>query len=174
MKIAKKDMTADILRQFLNYDPISGHMTWATKHCSKVIVGRRAGSISPYGHRVINLFGSIYPEHRLAWLHMTGVFPAKFLDHVDHNEQNNAFSNLREVSHKENNVNNSLRCDNKSGHIGIRVNKLFYRDTYQVDINFGEARLCKAFKTIEKAIAARDAFYRIHNFHVNHGISKPT
>lgn len=174
MKIAKKDMTDVILKSYLNYEPLTGHFTWRIKHCSKVIVGQRAGSTSPYGHRVIHLFGCVYPEHRLAWLYMTGSFPKEFLDHIDHDEHNNAFSNLREVSYKENNMNSSLRKDNNSGEVGIYTNQRKHSNTYQVDVSTGSARLCKAFKTIDQAIAARDTFYRENNFHINHGISKPT
>jgi hypothetical protein len=174
VKIAKKDMTDVILKNYLNYDDLTGHFTWKVKHCSKVIIGQRAGSASPYGHRVINLFGCLYPEHRLAWLYMKGSLPKTFIDHIDHNEHNNIFSNLREVSQEENNVNNSLRCDNTSGQIGIYINKRKHKHTYQVDVHTGTIRLCKAFKTMEQAIAARDAFYKENGFHINHGIPKPT
>lgn len=174
MKIAKKDMTDVILKSYLNYDHITGYFTWKTKHCSKVIIDQRAGSVSPYGHRVINLCGSLYPEHRLAWLYMTGTFPHKYIDHIDHDEQNNSFSNLREVSKKENNLNNSLRVDNSSGEIGIYINQRKHRNTFQVDVSIDTHRLCKAFKTLEQAITARNEFYSKHGFHLNHGIAKPT
>lgn len=174
MKIAKKDMTQVILKQYLNYDALTGYFTWTHKHCSKVIPGQRAGSVSPYNHRVINFAGCLYPEHRLAWLYMTGSFPQEHLDHVDHNEHNNAFSNLREVSQKENNKNNSLRSDNSSGEIGIYINKRKNKDTYQVDVHMDTYRLCRSFKTIELAKQARDAFYKEHGFHINHGVLKPT
>lgn len=174
MKIAKKNMTQEILKKFLYYDPLTGHFTWVSKHCNKVIPGKRAGSVSPYGHRVINFAGALYPEHRLAWLYMTGSFPDGPIDHIDHNEHNNSFSNLRAVSQQENNKNNSLRIDNSSGEIGIYINKRLRKNTYQVDVHVGKLRLNRAFKTIEEAVAARDLFYKENGFHKNHGIKKPT
>ena len=173
MKIAKKDMTQEILKQYLSYDALTGYFTWTHKHCSKVIPGQRAGSVSPHGHRVINFAGCLYPEHRLVWLYMMGHFPNVHLDHEDHNEQNNAFSNLREVSQKENNVNNSLRSDNNSGEIGIYINHRKNTNTYQVDVHLGSTRLCRAFKTMDAAIAAKNCFYKENGFHTNHGLTKP-
>lgn len=172
MKIAKKDLTQKLLKKYLNYDPITGHFTWVQKHCKKVIPGTRAGSVSKRdGRRVIHFAGSLYMEHRLVWLYMTGAYPKGHIDHIDHNELNNAFSNLRDISQKENNKNNSLRSDNNSGEIGIYINKQL---TYQVDVHVGSNRLCKAFKTLEKAVIARDIFYRENGFHTNHGVKKPT
>lgn len=174
MKIAKQRMTQSLLKQYLNYDPITGYFTWVFKHCNKVIPGQRAGSVHRNGHRVIHLFGSLYAEHRLAWLYMTGKFPKEFIDHIDHNEHNNCFDNLREVSKTENNKNNSLRLDNKSGKAGIYINKRKGKNTYQVDVRSKQNRLNKAFKSLALAIDARDAFYKAHSFHANHGITKPT
>ena len=174
MKITKQQMTQSLLKQYLKYDPMTGHFTWVLKHCNKVIPGQRAGSVHRNGHRVINLFGSLYAEHRLAWLYMTGNFPREFIDHIDHNEHNNCFANLREVSKTENNKNNSLRSDNKSGKIGIYINKRKGKNTYQVDVRYKHHRLNKAFKSLDLAIAARNAFYKKHFFHDNHGITKPT
>lgn len=166
-------MTQEIIKQYLNYDPYTGEFTWKTKHCSKVIIGAVAGSINR-GHRVINFAGCLYPEHRLAWLYMTGKFPDGHIDHIDHNEFNNIFSNLRDVSQKENNMNNSLRVDNRSGEIGIYPIKRKYRVSFQVDVHVGNNRYNKSFKTLEQAIVARNKFYNDYGFHANHGLSKPT
>jgi len=173
MRIAKKELTQQILQEYLHYDAITGHFTWKKKHCNKVIPGNRAGSICR-GKRVINFAGCVHHEHRLVWLYMTGSYPKGHIDHIDHNEQNNAFSNLRDVTQKENNKNNSLRVDNNSGEIGIYINRRKKAITYQVDVSFNNHRLCRAFKTMDQAIMARNLFYKKHDFHSNHGISKPT
>lgn len=172
MKIAKKQLTQELLKQFLHYDPITGYFTWIAKHCNKVMPGKRAGSISKRDNkRVIHFAGSLHMEHRLAWLYMTGAYPKGHIDHIDHNECNNAFNNLRDVAQKDNNKNLSIRNDNKTNEIGIYINKY---NTYQVDVRSKTSRFCRAFKTMEAAIIARDTFYQKHSFHINHGNIKPT
>lgn len=40
--------------------------------------------------------------HRLAFLYMTGSYPTFEVDHFDRNKSNNAFDNLKDVTHKDN------------------------------------------------------------------------
>jgi hypothetical protein len=61
-----------------------------------------AGTKSTFGYWQIVVSNRSYFAHRLAWLYEYGQWPAMFLDHVDGNKVNNAISNLREVTHKEN------------------------------------------------------------------------
>ena len=35
MNISKEDMSPEIVREYLDYDPVTGHMTWKTKKHSK-------------------------------------------------------------------------------------------------------------------------------------------
>jgi len=176
MKIAKKDLTQKILKKYFIYDPITGWFTWKFKHCSKVIPGNRAGSVSNvYGHRVIHFAKSLYPEHRLAFLYMTGVFPKNHVDHIDHDELNNAWNNLREVTQAENNCNQSKRSDNKTGHTGIWINKANPKKKYMAEIHFNSKRVyLKSFYSLDDAIQARKKEIVKYPFHVNHGITKPT
>lgn len=41
-------------------------------------------------------------EHVLIWFYMTGNWPAHDIDHEDHDGHNNRWSNLRELTHKQN------------------------------------------------------------------------
>lgn len=175
MKVLKKDMTQELLKRYLHYDEHSGYFTWVFKHCKKVIPGTRAGSISSkYGHRVIHLFGSLYPEHRLAWLYMTGHFPIEHVDHINHNECDNSWNNLREVSQQENNMNQSKRCDNNSGITGIWIRCTAKHKKFVAEMHYAGKRVYyKTFATLQEAILARKEQEHLYGFHENHGIIKP-
>lgn len=175
MKVLKKNMTQELLKQYLYYDPLTGHFTWVYKHCNKVIPGARAGSVSSaYGHRVIHLFGALYPEHRLAWLYMTGKFPVNHVDHINHNECDNSWANLREVTQQENNMNQSKRKDNSSGVVGVWIKTTAKRKKFIAELHYeGKRMYMKAFSTLQEAINARKEQEYLFGFHKNHGIAKP-
>lgn len=176
MKLSRYDMTQDIAQHYLDYDPESGHLTWRTKeHSKKVVVGSRAGSISTKNrHRVLRLLGTLYAEHRLIWLHYYGKWPVGHIDHVNHDEQDNRIVNLRDVSQAENNMNNSRRRDNQTGHVGVWLNKQNSRKKYMAELSLNGQRVhYSSHYTLEEAVAARKQAEHDFGFHPNHGIEKP-
>lgn len=44
----------------------------------------------------------VYKYHRIVWLWVTGKWPRGNIDHIDKDAMNNRWSNLRDVTHKEN------------------------------------------------------------------------
>jgi len=170
MKIAKKDMTQAILKEHMNYDPMTGHLTWRIKHCSKVVPGGRVGSLSKRdGHIAVNFMGSVYRAHRLIWLWWYGEHPKNHIDHINHIETDNRICNLRSVTQQENNLNQPKRRDNKSGVTGVRkLNREIRPWLAEMGIK-GKRVFLKAFDTMEEAAAARKEQELIHGFHVNHG-----
>ena len=173
--MGKHDVTQQELAERLSYDPISGHLTWIAKGNSrKVVVGSRAGSVSPHGHRVIRFNGFLYPEHHIIWRLHFGVWPTGHLDHGNHNEQDNSLRNLKDVSQGTNNKNQSLRNDNSTGHMGIWVNKQNSRKKFMSEVTHEGKRVhLKSHYTLEEAIAERKAVLEQYGFHPNHGIKKP-
>lgn len=163
------------LAERLSYSPQTGELTWIAKgNAKKVVVGSRAGSVSPHGHRVIRLNGYLYPEHHIIWRLHYGNWPKGFLDHIDHNEQNNRICNLRDVPQATNNRNQSKRVDNTSGHKGIWINKLNAKKKYMSEVFFGGKRVhLQAHYSLEDAIAIRKSILEKYGFHPNHGIDKP-
>ena len=99
--MAKADLTAQRLREALHYDPETGVFTWATAVSSKTVPGARAGNQHIAGYFRIRLDGYSYKAHRLAWLYMTGAWPAECIDHINRNNSDNRFSILREATHKQ-------------------------------------------------------------------------
>ena len=112
------ELTAEILRERLAYDPETGLFTW-----KRASPRRAAGTIAGYlrkdGYIDIKVDGQTHLAHRLAWLHVHGRWPADRLDHRNGRTAENWIENLREATRTENNQNAVVRKDNKSGHPGV-------------------------------------------------------
>jgi hypothetical protein len=107
------------LKELLRYDPDTGVFTWL-KSYNNVVTGKPAKTKGRNGYIDIKIKGIRHYAHRLAWLYMTGKNPNNVIDHIDRDKTNNSFSNLRDVSSKEN-TNNQVRpqANNKTGVRGV-------------------------------------------------------
>lgn len=125
--MAKTNLTSLRASELLDYDRETGIFKW------KVNVGRwgrtKAGTItgSPdfYGHLRIQVDGTLYYAHRLAWLIVTGSWPDGDVDHIDGCPSNNRISNLRDVLHQTNTENRRRATNNKASGMpmGVSVDK---------------------------------------------------
>lgn len=173
MLVEKEYLIPELVNLYLSYNEQTGHLTWIRKPSNKVVVGKRAGTqVKGRDNRIIHLFGEVYIEHRLIWFMKTGKWPVGDIDHIDHNESNNAWNNLREVSHAENTLNCSKRKDNTTGVTGVQRTK---RNTWTAEIQNKKLNIRKSrtFKTFEEAVAMRKQWEKELGFHSNHGIEKP-
>lgn len=110
-------LTQDRLKELLTYSPETGLFYWVQDRA-----GRKAGQLAgcfKNNYVMISVDGSAYRAHHLAWLYMTGKWPALFTDHRDTNKHNNAWSNLREATKSQNQANVGLIKSNKSGLKGV-------------------------------------------------------
>lgn len=147
-----KNLTAERLREALHYDPETGRFIWRFRRNQYVDVGSVAGSDNGNGHIQIRLDGGMYLAHRLAWLYMTGSFPEQEIDHRDGQRDNNAWVNLREVTHRENMQNQRrARSDNHVGLLGVGRMGSKYRARINLD---GKVKALGVFNTPEEAHAA--------------------
>jgi hypothetical protein len=108
-------LSADKLRTLLRYDPETGFFTWkATRRgCSP---SSNAGTVSKdTGYRIIVIDYRQYRAHRLAYLYMTGAWPAEEIDHRNGVRDDNRWVNLRHATVAQNCRNSRLRADNTSG-----------------------------------------------------------
>lgn len=129
--MAKADLSADRLRELLDYNPETGDFFHrSTSYCGannrvRVRAGDRAGHKSQVtGYLVLRVDGRNYQAHRVAWLYVYGVWPRNEIDHIDGDRSNNRISNLRDVSRAVNAQN--LRWNNlntASKHRGVHFNK---------------------------------------------------
>lgn len=112
-------LTAERLREVLDYDPETGLFVWKMKTADCVHVGSIAGGMDEKGYIRMRVDGRRYRAHRLAWLWMTGEWPSRGIDHRDTDRANNRWANLRVASSSQNIANSRLRSDNTSGFKGV-------------------------------------------------------
>ena len=117
-------LTGSRLEQLLTYAPETGLFYWKWREGTGAqLAGSIAGSIDKDGYRVIKLDQKIYRAHRLAWLWMTGSWPANEIDHADLNKDNNAFANLRDATKSQNMQNMPCRPVSATGVKGVQFDE---------------------------------------------------
>lgn len=152
------------LKQYLEYNPITGVFVWKIRRNGRVRAGQQAGMIGPRGYRVITLNRKIYREHRLAWLYMYGVWPT-IIDHINRNPIDNRIENLREVTRSQNQQNRAQDPRNTSGARGVTWSKHSKKWRAQIRINRKTIYL-GYFDVVEdaaRAYAAAAKKYHTHN-----------
>jgi hypothetical protein len=112
-------LTAERLREVLDYNPETGDFVWKVTRTSKRMKGLVAGDTKPDGRHRIGVDGVRYKAHRLAWLYVHGTWPSGMIDHIDGNPSNNAIANLRDCTMSQNQANKKRRSDNTSGYKGV-------------------------------------------------------
>lgn len=114
-------LTAERLRAALDYDPETGLFVWLNPegYYSKRLKGRTCSHIDAWGYGSIHIAGRLYKSHRLAWLYVYGVWPNRFLDHINGDRADNRICNLREADDKQNAWNTRRPKHNVSGIKGV-------------------------------------------------------
>ena len=154
-KLPDNEIPAERLRELLRYDPDTGHFTRLTVRRK----GRwRAGDLT--GHKanarrycLVSVDGEQYFAHRLAWLWMTGLWPTRNLDHINHCESDNRWGNLREATKSQNGANMHRHRDNITGVKGVYYDKTRKKFVAHLMKN-RQVVLHKRFATIEDAHSA--------------------
>lgn len=148
------------LKALIHYDPGTGIFTW-NKARRGVRVGARTGCVNAVGYVVIGLNKKIYTAHRLAWLYMTGEWPAETIDHANRDRKDNRWANLRAATYSQNNANTGLRCNNSSGVTGVSFNKA--KRLWRAYIGHGgRQKFVGYYKSAEEAAAARARAEKLH------------
>lgn len=148
------------LKERLRYDPETNEFTWL-KSYNNSVTGQLAGSVNRNGYVSIEVDGMRYYAHRLAWLYMTGNMPFGVIDHKDRNKTRNVFSNLRDVTIRENTTNQVRPQRNSS--TGVRGVMPYRLGGYAAQICVhGVSMHLGVFRTIEAAeqvyLAARSKY----------------
>lgn len=151
--------TVDRVRDLLRYDPVTGEFWWRESR-GRVSAGSKAGSFRR-GYLVIRVDGICYAAHRLAFVIMTGRWPAKGIDHKD-GGYSNVWLNLREAGQGENQANKGKQKNHKSGRVGVS------RDTrsgkWMAVLNINRKRHWLGyFDNFDDAVVARETAEREHH-----------
>jgi hypothetical protein len=89
----------------LTYNSENGMLYWAKTINSRAVAGNPAGYLHQSGYMRVKLNGRNYHAHRIAWLLYYGHDPVGDIDHVNGVPTDNRMTNLRDVSHRQNQQN---------------------------------------------------------------------
>lgn len=172
------EITKDILRECIYYNPESGVFTWLHRDL-KYFNRKRdqnafnsrfaytiAGNVKSGGYLGIQLFNKTYWAHRLAWLYCYGEWPKNQIDIIDGNKLNIRINNLREATAKQNmqNIHSMKRRSNANSLIGACWDKKAERYRTQIMTN-GKSKYLGHFDTaIEAHNAYIEAKRKYHKF----------
>ena len=99
-------LTANRLRQLLDYDPRTGRFTWLINGRGRFTrIGQRAGTPRKNGRIQICVDGQIHLASRLAFLWVTGRWPRQLVDHRNCNPSDDRWCNLRAANFSQNAAN---------------------------------------------------------------------
>ncbi|OBU13322.1 HNH endonuclease signature motif containing protein [Morganella psychrotolerans] len=153
-------LTQSRLRELLDYSPDTGVFTWLQYRSQLARAGSTAGRVNmTTGYVEIQIDGTRYKAHRLAWLYCHGVMPDKQMDHINSNRTDNRIANLREATRSQNQQNTGLTKANKSGRKGV-----YFRDgkwLAQAQIN-GKKHHLGRHNSIDEAGRVYEAFCKEH------------
>jgi len=164
-------LTQERLKELLHYNAETGVFSWIIRPSNRVKIGEISDNVQKStGYQRIRIDGELYGSHRLAWFYMTGRWPNKQIDHINHNRSDNRFNNLREVTCQENSKNTSISKNNKSGMNGVFWEKRACKWRVEIKINYKNIFL-GYFTDKQEAIVARENANIKYNFHGNHGLA---
>lgn len=110
--------TIERLRELFDYNASTGVLTWRIS-TGAARTGTTAGTPNGSGYRQVQVDGSRYYAHRIAWkMHHREEPPAE-IDHIDTNKSNNSAGNLRAACRPINTRNANMQHNNTSGVTGV-------------------------------------------------------
>lgn len=171
----EKSTTYERVAQLLHYDPETGWFTRTGKAPRTHRVGKRnrsknlgvrAGTKHRVGYRYVCIDYVKYPEHQLAFLLMTGEWPACQVDHINRVKDDNRWCNLRLAT--RNNLDNGQNVGvgerNKSGVTGISWNSKHEQWYVFIKADKRQHYLGHFSDIFEAACARKSAELRYHTF----------
>jgi len=141
----RNDLSADVIRAALDYDPITGTLTWKLrtdrrKAWNTQWAGRPAGFVQKVDGGYVRAISwgrrRKYLAHRIIWVWVTGLWPLNEIDHKDRNPLNNTWNNLRCATRPQNcgntkpktNLPKGVSC--KKGRYYVARLKINYKEIY--------------------------------------------
>jgi hypothetical protein len=164
----------DYLHKRLRYEPETGKLFW--RDCEDMPVqwrARYAGkeaftALSTHGYPYGAVDDRKFSAHRIIWAIHHGYWPRDQIDHINGIRVDNRISNLRVVTHEENQRNSSMKRNNTSGVTGVSWNKLRSKWMARIMID-GRYRHLGSFDTLDAAAEVRAEASRKHGYTDRHG-----
>jgi hypothetical protein len=113
-------LTAERLREVLEYAPETGLFYWKVQTSRRNPVGKVAGCICKNsGYRLIGIDGVVFKASRLAWFYVNGEWPDGIIDHINCDRLDDSWSNLRLATQAQNLWNRGPQANNPTGYKGV-------------------------------------------------------
>ena len=174
-------VTQSVIQEFLNYDPLTGHLVWNVRDLSwfkdershKSWNTRFAGKVAftsrdSQGYLQGAILGKQIKAHRVIWFHQTGIWP----DHIDHDNRiktDNRWINLIDSNPSKNQKNLPIYKNNTSGVTGVYWDTSSNKWLASICVD-GKRTHLGLFQNLDDAAFARKIAEKQHNFHKNHGV----
>jgi len=172
----RPDITPEILRQLVEYDPETGKLFWRPRpseffthsnHCKKWnarFAGATAGHIERRGYVILKVFECSLWAHRAAWALHYGMWPKHEIDHINGIRSDNRIENLRDIPHDQNQKNIRLAKNNTSGVAGVSYHAETKKWQATIDVD-GKRQYLGLFSDKSLAADARAKSEAFHGFH---------
>lgn len=165
-----QQLTSDYVSQLLVYKESTGELYWRSRGnptFDKQFSGKRAfTAVGSHGYYTGAIHDRLYLAHRIIWLIKEGVWP-KVIDHINGDKLDNRWVNLREVDHRGNSLNLSVRKDNKTGTMGVYPTKSGKKFFSRIKDN-GNIIHLGTYDTLEEATEVRKEAEIRYGYHKNH------
>ena len=96
--------------------------------------GAEVGTYHPQGYRRVYIKGKVLLVHRIIYFLKYGYCP-KFIDHINQIKDDNGISNLRGATDQENQRNQGIQKNNKSGYKGVYLCKSSNKWIARITVN---------------------------------------
>lgn len=158
-RIPDAAISQEEVKRALDYDPATGvfhhrlradrDRSWNMRFANEV-----AAPVLGNGYCYLVMGPKRRLAHRVAWLWMTGEWPAGQIDHINGDRTDNRWANLRIATQKQNSANQGLRTTNKSGVKGVCwvASKNLWKAVITLD---GKNKFLGYYKTLAEAGSAR-------------------
>lgn len=175
MKVQRKELSIELLKSLLRYEPHSGLLywrkfpdrgkAWNTKYAGKLAFNADHAT----GYKWGTVCNDQFLAHRVAWAIHYGEWP-EVVDHVNGDRTDNRIENLRSVSQRQNAMNSSMSKNNTSGFCGVYWSSHWKRWKAVIGSNYHRKHIATS-ECIAVAVIARHLAEIEHGYHPNHGRS---
>ena len=176
-------ISPEYLAETLNYDPLTGLLTWKERPASHFKSGKKSAEhqaaiwnakfqgktaflqVGNHGYNTSTLSGKRLSAHRVSWAIYHGAWPDAEIDHINGIKTDNRIENLRSVTRSENMRNISVKSGSMRGIIYYKPTKKWCA---RIHVN-GKSVHLGYHSSLKCAIEARRAAEIKYGFHINHG-----